>query len=124
MQLEQLRILSKNRNGGLAQIAREVNMMPPSLHRAISANEMKASNLERIARVMKVPVQTFFDEDVHVSASPNNSVTIGRDHSGNIHQSAEGNVEKIKFLEKLLAEKDNIIAEKERLIQVLMAQKS
>ena len=92
---------------------------------------MRASNLERIARALGVPVQLFFDEDVQVCGSQNNNATIGRDSNGNMCQTADINTEKIQFLEKLLAVKDNIIAknealiaEKERLIQFLMAQES
>lgn len=112
--------------GGLKALAEVVGMTAQNLHRCVRENKIQAQDLETIAKALGVRVGYFFDEEV----SPSRSVVTATDHSAvalggsatTITGTAETcaamavQAEKIKALETLLAEK-------ERLIQVLMAAK-
>ena len=79
-----------------------------------------ADNLEVIADYFKVPVDFFFEREVDVS-----SVNVGHQVKGN-GNNISGDIslseckKELEHVKTLLEEKDKIISEKERLIQVLM----
>ena len=103
-----------------SEIARQLGMSHQSFNQMLSASDIKSSLLERIAKVLKVPVSFLYGEkdgDVNSSvASGSGSVAV----TGN--NNVAGNVtigdtallqERVKMLEKLLEEK-------ERTIKILM----
>lgn len=117
MNLEAIKIFSEKRDGGLKKLAADIGMSEQNLHRCIRNNKIQAADLEKIALLLKVDIRIFFDEPISTLA--NNSVETNGDFSP---ASMNGNVsvgtnavlqERVKSLEALLAEK-------ERLIKVLM----
>lgn len=119
MNLEIIRKLSENKDGGLKKVANEIGMSEQNLHRCIRNNKIQASDLEKIAEVLSVNIDIFFDKKMSI-----NSIAIA---NGDSAVSANGNVhiansdskrmeEKIKYLEQILKEK-------ERLIKILMERK-
>jgi hypothetical protein len=86
-------------------------------------NKIQASDLEKIASLLKVSVSVFFDpptEGVHVEAhgyaqSAGRDINNGPDYAQTLQLK-----ERVSHLEQRLRDKDATIAEKERLIQVLM----
>ena len=63
MKLIRIKQLSQKRNGGLTKVAADIGMSIPNLHRCINNNDMKASDLERVAQIFGVPASYFFDDE-------------------------------------------------------------
>ncbi len=120
MNLSLIRNLSEKRAGGMRKLASDIGMSEQNLHRCVNNNKIQAADLEKIARMLSVDIQIFFDDDVRVS--PNDIVETNGDFSpasmnGNVSVRADAILsEKVKYLQELLAEK-------ERLIKVLMERK-
>lgn len=122
MDLSLIRNLSEKRAGGMRKLASDIGMSEQNLHRCVNNNKIQAADLEKIARMLSVEIQIFFDDDVRTSS--NNTVETNGDFSpasmhGNVSVGVRADAiltEKVKYLEELLAEK-------ERLIKVLMDRK-
>ena len=63
MKLIRIKQLSQKRNGGLTKVAADIGMNVSNLHRCVNINDMKASDLERVAQIFGVPVSYFFDDE-------------------------------------------------------------
>lgn len=117
MNLEVIKNFSEKRDGGLKKLAADIGMSEQNLHRCIRNNKIQAADLEKIALLLKVDIRIFFDENV--SSLAKNSVETNGDFSpasmnGNVSVGTDAVLaERVKSLEALLAEK-------ERLIKVLM----
>lgn len=123
MRLEIIRKLSENRVGGLKKLATDINMSEANLHRCIRNNKIQASDLENIARLLMVDISTFFDNDViaHqiVETKGNNSPA---SMYGDAMVKGDSMIyeERVKFLQQQIEDKNDLIKEKERIIQYLM----
>ena len=109
MNLQTIKNYCENREGGVKQLAKDIGMSEPNLHRCIRLNQIQAGDLERIAQALNVNTQTpnKVSSDSNVAIGSHNSV-------GNVSIGADAVLaERVKSLEALLAEK-------ERLISVLM----
>lgn len=77
--------------------------------------------LKIIAKALNIPIICFFDEEV---TEQNNIGSISGDgnkvQQGHVNVMLESQEREIENLKMLLTEKDNVISEKERLIQILM----
>lgn len=62
MQLNLIRELSANYNGGLRKLASDIGMSESNIHRCINKNAIEAGQLERIAQQLRVPVTLFFGQ--------------------------------------------------------------
>ena len=110
-------IIEENRfSGGVRGVAEAVGMTEQNLHRCVRENKIQAGDLEKIAKVLGVPITVFFDEGkggVNVTAV-DHSQAAGRD----LHVATEDAVmaERVKYLEAIVKEKDERISElKERI---------
>lgn len=80
----------------------------------------KVTYVEALADFFKVPIDFFFDRDINSSG-----INIGHQVKGNGNK-VSGNItlsecqKELEHVKALLTEKDKIIAEKERTIQILM----
>lgn len=84
-------------------------------------NSTRTDILERIAKVLNVPVGYFFGEQAGIVISgEHNQVHNGQGNQ--IMQTQERQL--IEHLREIIREKDNILMEKERLIQVLLDKKA
>lgn len=99
----------------------ETGISKSNLYVWVKGNSMPgADNLEVIADYFKVPVDFFFDREVDVSG-----VSIGHQVKGNGNK-VSGDIslsecqKELEHMKALLEEKDKIITEKERTIQILM----
>ena len=115
MNLDVLRKLSEGRSGGLKKIATDIGMSEANLHRCINNNKIQASDLEKIALLLNVDIGVFFDYAV---SGRGNAIANGYSSVAAVNSevSMTGELslsQKIKYLEQLLAEK-------ERTIQILM----
>lgn len=115
MDLSSIRNLCEKRAGGMRKLASDIGMSEANLHRCVNNNKIQAADLENIARLLKVDVRLFFDNDVSELsnntatangassiAAINSEVKIDKDNTTMLK-------ERISFLEKLLAEKERLI---------------
>lgn len=119
MDLQPIRKLTEKYRGGLRQLAYDIDMTEANLHRCINKNRIQASDLEKIAKCLDVPVSYFFDEGPQPHG---HEVKTEGDYSP---ASATGDVtvtvgdavlaEQVSSLKALVAEKDQRIALLERL---------
>lgn len=70
MQLRKIKNLSEKRAGGLRKLAADIGMSEPNIHRCINNNDMKASDLERVAQIFGVPISYFFDDEEQAEPKP------------------------------------------------------
>lgn len=117
MNLQMIKNYCENREGGVKQLAKDIGMSEPNLHRCIRLNQIQAGDLERIAQALNVNISVFFNTQTPTpnKVSSDSNVAIGSHNSvGNVSIGADAVLaERVKSLEALLAEK-------ERLISVLM----
>ena len=125
MDLECIKKFSEKRKGGLRKLAADAGMSEQNLHRCIRLNKIQAADLENIATILGVDIRVFFDDQ-----SCRNPVKIGNGNTAavNISSTIHGgqNVtnysceNEVRTLRALLAEKERVIQEKERTIQLLL----
>ena len=121
MRLRRIRELCEVRSGGIKKLASDIGMTEANLHRRINANDIKASDLELIARVLNVSVTYFFDDDTEVGVRQ-----AGRDYveSGKIeHNGTEYNGPHSTADLELIKENDDLkrklIDAQERIIELI-----
>lgn len=123
MNLQSIKFYCERRPGGLRQLAEEAGMSEANLHRCIRNNKIQATDLEKIAHLLKVSIVEFFDEqpNIHVEAH-DNAQAAGRDILNGANEADIARYrDKISYLEQRIADKEATIAEKERLIQILLS---
>lgn len=126
MDLSTIKNYCRKRQGGLKKLAADIGMSEPNLHRCIRVNEIQASDLENIAKILGLDVRIFFDQlpqqfpstAVNVSSTINGPQTV----SNTIQESHQNTGSEEDHLKALLAERNRVLEEKERLIQVLLKQ--
>lgn len=116
-----IRDIAENKNITLRVLAARIGISEDGLQKLITNGSTKTSTLETIARELEVPVGIFFEG----WQPANHSVANGQGSAASIYGNATAGViadrdKEIEHLKQLLDEKDKIITEKERLIQVLM----
>lgn len=119
MNLQAIKNYCENREGGVKQLAKDIGMSEPNLHRCIRLNQIQAGDLERIAQVLKVNIAVFFDTQTPNKVSSDSNVAIGSHNSvGNVSVGTDAVLaERIKSLEALLAEKERLIKVYERMVE-------
>ena len=136
MNLQLIKNFCERRPGGLRLLAEEADMSEANLHRCIRNNKIQASDLEKIAILLQVPINLFFDEAesvhsacMHIEAH-DHAQAAGRDINNDTGR-AEITLlkEKITHLEQrikdkdaTIAEKDKRIADKDEIIKILKGQ--
>lgn len=123
MNLQSIKFYCERRPGGLRQLAEEAGMSEANLHRCIRNNKIQATDLEKIAHLLKVSIVEFFDEQTHIHVEAHdNAQAAGRDILNGANEADIARYrDKISYLEQRIADKEATIAEKERLIQILLS---
>ena len=118
MNLEVIKKFSEKREGGLKKLALDIGMSEQNLHRCIRNNKIQAADLEKIATLLKVDVRIFFDESVAAIADNGAVAVAGGATAHHITTNAinAGDV----MLQQKVASLEALLAEKERLITVLL----
>ncbi len=62
MNLQMIKKMCENREGGLKKLALDIGMSEANLHRCINNNKIQATDLENIASLLNVRVGVFFGE--------------------------------------------------------------
>lgn len=113
--------LLKKKNMGKTQFCELVGITDQTLRQIQARNSTRTDILEKIAHVLNVPIGYFFGEHPGIVISgENNQVHNG--HGNQIMMTPEQR--EIEHLRELLTEKDKVVEEKERLIQVLLSSKN
>lgn len=63
MNLQLIKKMCENREGGLKKLAMDINMSEANLHRCLNNNKIQATDLESIATILNVKVGMFFEEE-------------------------------------------------------------
>lgn len=119
--LYKIKDLAAERKMSLKALADIVGISENQIHVMCRTNSTKIDTLEKIAQTLKVPISVFFDESVpSVHTEGDYSPASG---SGNVTVSMGDAVlaERIKYLEALIAEKNERIAELKDRIEELKA---
>lgn len=129
--------------GGIKALAESVGMTEQNLHRCVRENKIQAQDLENIANELNVSILCFFDQEVdEISArrptidekmeNLNKKIRRSRVINGNNNQlnetGAHDNIngisdpvllERIKFLEEKISDRDKWLREKDERIEEL-----
>ncbi len=120
MNLQLIKNYCERRPGGLRQLAEEADMSEANLHRCIRNNKIQASDLEKLAILLQVPINVFFDEAestcMHIEAH-DHAQAAGRDILNGTNKAELTRLrDKIVYLEQRIKDKDATIAEKDKRI--------
>lgn len=104
----------------IRSLASASDMSDVNLHRCIRENKIQAQDLEKIAKVLNVPISIFFDEKGHIVVNGNQN-QVNNKVANQKNNNSKGS-ETVKLMQDILNEKNKMIEEKERIIQILMQQ--
>lgn len=108
------------------ELARRIGKTKQAVYDILDKEDVNTSLLKQLATVFNIPITTFFETTANNQhAQGNSNVVVGRDNNGNIsipecQDKLEDALLEIKHLQEVLDAKDKLLAEKERLINVLM----
>lgn len=103
MNLQLIKNLCEKRSGGIKQLAADIDMSEANLHRCLNNNDIKASDLEKIARQLNVKVGYFFGEENKEPAENNYSVPVEASKNSELLQFCKMFVENYKERDALMA---------------------
>lgn len=113
--------LIKHKKMMIGDFCEQSQITNQTLREIIKRNSTKTDILERIANVLNVPVGYFFNEHSGIVVNGKNNQV----HSGQGNQiMLSPEQREIEHLREIIKEKNNLLEEKERLIQMLMQTKS
>jgi len=122
MNISKLKKLMEDSGLSKQSIAENCSISRPTLDNLLNGSDSKISTIESLSAFFKQPIGYFFDESVK-QTSGDNSVLVAGDNDGKLNVGAT-ELENVKLenkhLKEMIAEKDKLIEEKERLINVLM----
>lgn len=108
-----IRDLIEKKKIAIGDLCEQAQITPQTLREAIKRNSTKTDILERVAHILNVPIGYFFGEQAGIVVNGENNQV----HSGQGNQFMLSQEKEIEHLRELLAEK-------ERLIQVLLSSKN
>lgn len=113
MKGEELKIKLKKAGVSITEIASLLGMSRQSLSQALSVKDVKTGLIEDLSKALNVPLSYFYGENVGNNAIANGNKSVAAINSSVSSTTEEVLKERVKSLETL-------VAEKERLINVLM----
>ncbi|MBD5363895.1 MAG: helix-turn-helix transcriptional regulator [Bacteroides sp.] len=121
--LQKIKVLAKNRGTTINDLAKQLGMTPQAIHLMVRENSTKTDTLERIARMFEVPISIFFDETMDggkIQNAGTENTQSSRDNNTGINMAEHDELiklrEEVKYLKKILSDKDERIADlKERI---------
>ncbi|MBD5342771.1 MAG: helix-turn-helix transcriptional regulator [Bacteroides sp.] len=121
--LQKIKVLAKKRGTTINDLAKQLGMTPQAIHLMVRENSTKTDTLERIARMFEVPISIFFDETMDggkIQNAGTENHQSSRDNNTGINMAEHDELiklrEEVKYLKKILSDKDERIADlKERI---------
>lgn len=102
-------------------IAERLGITAQSLNSYFKGKDVRSNTIERIAEAIDVTMSFFYPTDGNNAVANGDSSIAVNNITGNIEAGDNAAlIERVKLLEQLLAERERVIEEKERLINVLM----
>lgn len=98
------------------QLAGLLNVTPQSVNSILTATDVRSGTIEKIAKVLDVPILYFYGEEGGNVAVASGNVS-GASNSGDVTINASG---EIPIMKERIAHLESLVSEKERLIQVLL----
>ena len=115
---DELKKRLKGERYSITDLAEKLGMTRPNLSQALSVKDVKTGLVEDLARVLNLPISFFFGEDAKCNnATVNGDSSVAAINSNVTMDSHEVLKERIAHLEEMLAEK-------ERTIQILINKKN
>lgn len=116
----------------LAEAARKLNMSKQSFYQALEAADIKSGLIERIATLYNRPVGFFFDDcfgnDSQIQNRGSHNQMAGRDVNTVFNLAEHDELiklrEEVKYIRRLLCDKDDRIAELKERIEELKSNKN
>jgi transcriptional regulator with XRE-family HTH domain len=95
-----------------SELCKRTGISRPTLDSLLEGGDVKMRTIEALAQALNVSVGFFFDGEHHNNITNNGNVHLQQQGSGNIQNAEEIATlkEKIELLEKLLAEKERVIS--------------
>ena len=106
MKLDEIRKLSINYPGGMRKLSSDIGMSEANLHRCVNKNRIQAEDLEKIAELLGVSIEIFFDRNINKQTGKQNEMNVLKEINSQ--------------LELRIADKDAQLADKERIIRLLL----
>lgn len=120
---ERLKELMLKRGITAEEFAPIIGVSVSSVFKYYNKDNFDSDLLEKFCSELKVPVNYFFDESVQ-QTSRDQSVLVGGNNNGKINldskQKLDAALSEVKFLKAELDNKNKLLEEKERLINVLL----
>ena len=114
--------LCASRKITIRKLAEELGLQDAALHKIMQKGTTSTDKLETIARILNVPVSTFFEKNLCERSNVNVSGEGHKIQSGSINIMVEQQEKEIEHLKALLREKERVLEEKERTINILLNQ--
>lgn len=117
---ERLKEILFKRKVSQSEIARRLGMSHQSFNQMLSASDIKSSLLERIAKVLNIPVSSLYGEQ---DSDGQNAVASGKGSvavSGNNNDVGNVTIGDASLLQERVRLLERLLEEKERTIQILM----
>lgn len=110
--------LASKKNITLSDLAKRIGKTKQAVYEIVEKEDVNTAILRKLSEVFNVPIGYFFEDDVemHVIAD-NHSQAVG---IGNITHSGTGSQAEVTLLKERVKYLEELLAEKERLIKVLM----
>lgn len=120
MDLGLIRSLSEKRTGGMRKLAADIGMSEANLHRCVNNNKIQAADLEKIALLLEIDIRHFFEKE---ASSPASNIATANGNSSVAAINSDIKVSHNTLLEEKVKYLEDLLTEKERLINVLMNKK-
>lgn len=119
---DKIRVLLESEGVCITQVAHDLEINRNTLNSWGKNTYPRVNDLLRLANYFGKPISYFFDDYNNCNQQRIQGKQVMATMTGNLNFSDTRNDEKIKHLHSLLGEKDKIINEKERVIQLLINQ--
>ena len=106
MKLDEIRKLSVKYPGGMRKLSSDIGMSEANLHRCVNKNRIQAEDLEKISELLGVSIEVFFDESLKRQTDIQNEIKMLKEINS--------------YLKQRIADKDELLADKERTIKILL----
>lgn len=110
----------------IPELAKKLGKTKQAIYDMLEKKDVNTSILRDLSSILNVPIAVFFEENpITQNTSGNSNVVVGRDNNGHIstaecQDKLEDALLEIEHLKAIVESKDKLLAEKERLINVLM----
>lgn len=115
--LQIIKDIAERKSMSIRELAERVGIKENQIHVMCRTNSTKIDTLEKIAKVLEVPISEFFDNAPAISVPGNHNQVNGHGAHGNINGNDAVLAERVKALEALLAEKERLIKVYEKMVE-------